>query len=116
MERTKIIAQIGLLVVAIFIILFSLFFGLATTFHKATVTDKVLGKERVVYSSSNSKYLIYGNNETYQDTDSLWLGKFNSSDLYGHIQTGHTYQFTVIGWRVPFLSWYRNIISDKELN
>lgn len=78
------------------------------------VTDKILNEQRVCSSSGDScQYLIYGNNETYTDSDSLLYWKFNSSDVYGHIQTGDTCTFTVYGWRVPFLSWYRNIISYK---
>lgn len=83
-------------------------------FTKYTVEDKVLSEARITTAHSGY-YLIYGDKETYTDTDSLIYWKFNSSDVYGHIQSGHTYRFTIYGWRVPFLSWYRNILTYQEI-
>jgi hypothetical protein len=76
------------------------------TLHHVTVTEK----ERVV-SKDTSKYLIFTDREVLRNTDSLWLLKFNSSDVYGQIKIGDVCSFQVYGWRVPFLSMYRNIIS-----
>src|SRR2546423_1704016 len=98
----------------ILIIVLLVAFEVIKSIYPVTVTDTVLKTERVQYCSSSgcsSKYLVFGKKETYQDTDSLFYWKFNSSDVYGQIQSGRTYTFKVIGWRVPFLSWYRNIIS-----
>lgn len=78
-----------------------------------TVTDK----ERVTYSSGesvSSKYLIYTETEVFECTDNLLVGKFNSSDIYGQLRKDSTYLVTVYGYRVPYLSWYRNIIKIKE--
>lgn len=81
-------------------------------YRTAIVHDKILNEQRICSSSGGScQYLIYGNNETYTDSDSFLYWKFNSSDFYGHIQPGDNCTFTVYGWRVPFLSWYRNIVS-----
>ena len=41
--------------------------------------------------------------------------KFNSSNIQGKLKEGHTYKVTVIGYRVPFFSWYQNIIKVEEL-
>ncbi len=79
-----------------------------------TVTDKVVRLERV-NTEGSSKYLVFGEKEVYQNTDSLWNGKFNSSDFYRDIEPGKTYRFRVYGWRVPFLSWYRNIIAYEQV-
>lgn len=65
-------------------------------------------------ASTSSKYLIFTNNEVFEDTDSWLFVKFNSSDLYSKLEIDHTYKVKVAGWRVPFLSWYRNIISIKN--
>lgn len=82
---------------------------------KETVTVTVTGKERVTSNDGNgnitSKYLIFTESETFENTDALFAGKFNSSDFYGKIRENQTCDFTVIGWRVPFLSMYRNIIG-----
>jgi hypothetical protein len=58
--------------------------------------------------------VVYGEKETYQVTDSWAMGRFDSSDIYGHIEENKTYSFHVIGIRVPILSHYRNIMSFKE--
>jgi hypothetical protein len=84
---------------------------------ETNVTDTVIGKERVTkntFGDINSYYVIYGQNETYQVTDSWIKNRFNSSDLYGHIEKDKTYEFHTIGLRVPILSHYPNIMSAKE--
>lgn len=83
-----------------------------------TVQDvKILDKERVVASSNDgtvtSKYLIFTEHETFENTDTFWAFKYNSSDIYGKISKGATCTFEVTGFRVPFFSMYRNILSVK---
>lgn len=88
--------------------------------HKYTVT--ITDKERVTTQSDkdniSSKYLIYGedkNGKTYvfEDTDTLFRWKFNSSDVYGTLKEGKTYELTVIGFRIHILNWYENIVDFK---
>ena len=82
---------------------------------EATVTAKVIDKERIVESGGNggatSRYLIFAEGETFQNVDSVWHWKFNSSDIYGAIRREQTCTFKVVGWRIPLFSTYRNIIS-----
>ena len=40
--------------------------------------------------------------------------RFDSSDLYNDVQIGETYEFTICGSRVPWLSWYPNIYKIKK--
>lgn len=81
--------------------------------HKTVIT----GKERIVETDNegraSSKYLIFTKNETFENTDSLWGWKFNSSDVYGKIKEGQICTFKVVGWRLPLLSWYRNILKAE---
>ena len=75
----------------------------------AIVTDKV-----VKNSSNQSRYLVFtedkeGNINTYEITDSLLAGRFNSSDLYASIKIGSEYKFEIGCSRNQFLSWYPNI-------
>lgn len=77
----------------------------------AIVTDKV-----VKNSSDQSRYLIFtedkeGNINTYEITDSLLAGRFDSSDLYASIKVGERYRFEIGGSRNQVLSWYPNIYS-----
>lgn len=85
---------------------------------ETTVKDTVIGKERVnkyTNGHQDSYYVIYGEKATYQITDSWLKGRFDSSDMYGHIQENHSYEFHVIGKRIPILSHYQNIMEYKEL-
>lgn len=70
--------------------------------------------ERVCSSSNDAtscKYVEYFENETFENTDSWAFGKFNSSDVHGKIREGMTCDMWVTGYRIPFLSWHRNIIT-----
>lgn len=85
--------------------------------HTYTVT--ITDKERVT-TQSDSKYLIYGEDENgktyvFEDTDTLFRWKFNSSDIYGALKEGKTYELTVIGFRVHILNWYENIVDFKAV-
>lgn len=76
-----------------------------------TVTDKGIKQ-----TENGSKYLIYGTKangevETYEITDNIARLQVDSSNKYGSIRVGETYNFKVIGVRVPYLSWYENIIE-----
>jgi hypothetical protein len=75
-----------------------------------TITDK----ERITTGSGkniSSKFILYGENEVFENTDSWLYLKFSSSDIQNKLSVGKTYKVKVVGWRVPFFSWYRNIIS-----
>lgn len=82
--------------------------------HQETVTDTVVKSERV-NNGESGKYLVFGRNEVYQNTDSFPLLKFRSSDFYRDIQVGKTYRFKVVGWRIPLFSTYRNIVGFEEV-
>lgn len=82
--------------------------------YTATVTDKDIKN----YSSS-SKFLVFtktedGQTRVFSMEDSLVEGRWNSADDYAEIEIGETYNFTVIGWRIPFMSEYENIIEFQK--
>lgn len=94
--------------------------GVFTAFNDHTEQITITDKERITEAES-SRYLIMGkdeNNETvvYENTDCWLRGKFDSSTFYADMEVGKTYEVVLIGYRVPFLSWYENIISYKEIN
>lgn len=78
------------------------------------VTVTVQNEARVCSNDGNGsvscQYLIYTSGGTFKDTDSLTAGKFNSSDVYGQLQIGHTYTLEVRGYRIPWMSEYPNIL------
>lgn len=78
----------------------------------------VIDKESITEGDTH-RYLIYcktkdGETKVFENTDQLIYGKFDSSDKYADIEIGEKYNFTVSGVRVPFLSWYENIVGIKE--
>ena len=78
------------------------------------VTFTVEEKERIVKQSGegvSSKYLIFTDNGVFENTDTVWYWKWNSSDVYGDLKEGEEYTVMVYGWRVPFLSMYKNIVE-----
>ena len=83
-------------------------------FTRDIVVTTVIDKERIYRGYGNtaeSYYLVYTDAETFKNKDSLIEMKFNSSDLQGSLKEGMECTFTVVGWRVPFLSMYRNIVA-----
>lgn len=83
------------------------------------VEIKVTNKERITTGRGeniDSKFIIYTENEVFENTDSWLFFKFNSSDYQNKIKIGKSYNAKVAGWRIPIFSSYRNIINHKEIN
>lgn len=61
-----------------------------------------------------------GTIEVFQDKDSFWQWKWNSSDVYGQLTDAQKNNWhvslVVTGWRVTPASWYRNIIRIEEID
>jgi len=93
------------------LILGGVVFPLAT---QESVEFTLVGKERVGDSDS-SKYLLFTDDETFENSDIFILAKFESSDIYGQLEKGKTYRAKVCGYRIGFLSMYRNVISIYEI-
>ena len=70
--------------------------------------------KEISISDKNSKYLVFTNKEVFEITDTLIYGRFDSSDAYNKIDEGKCYDVELQGFRLPFLSMYRNIITTKE--
>lgn len=77
-----------------------------------TLELTVSEKERIV-KNDNSKYLIFTDKGVFENTDTIFYFKFDSSDIYGEIKEGKTYQAKVYGFRIPIFSMYKNIIEIK---
>lgn len=84
-------------------------------YNRHEQTLHVQKAERVVSQGGKSaKYLVFADEGTYENVDSLLNGKWNSSDIYGQIKPGHTYKCLVYGWRNQFFSDYPNILKCEE--
>lgn len=111
----------GLSVAAVGIIIIGLIIGSVYIFefNDKNYTVKITEKERI-NSEQDSKYLIWGidkNGEelVFENKDSMFRAKFDSSSVYGKLKKGKTYKLTVVGYRIPFFSTYENIIDFKEI-
>jgi hypothetical protein len=78
----------------------------------------VASRERVTSGSgdgSSSYYLVWSKEgEVFCVTDSWSFLRFDSSDRYGKLREGSHVMAHVAGWRVPFLSWYRNVVEIDD--
>lgn len=106
-----------ILIAIIFLSIIS--FNFICTFNDTEYTITVTGKERIVEDFS-SKYLVFsedthGNVLVFENTDSLLRWKWDSSNIQGQLKEGNTYKIVVVGFRVPFLSMYQNIIKVEEV-
>ena len=100
---------VGILI-AVFVIIGIVGYTNSTDYIVVKVTDK-----QSVVSNNHNKYLIFTDKEVFENDDSILFGKFNSSDFFNEIKMGETYGFKVVGWRIPFLSAYRNIIEIRKI-
>lgn len=116
-RRRKTVA--GGAVAAVVVLVAALGYSIAYANSETTVTATVTSKERVCDSSSNGtstcRYLVFTDAGTFEVTDGVIVGRFNSSDIYGHIRVDQRYKLTVVGFRVGFLSMYQNIKQAEEL-
>jgi len=102
---------IGIIIIAIIISLIAIPGYFTEKTYTVTVTDKTVKN----YSDS-STYLVFtelenGETRVFMIEDSFFKFRFDSSDAYAQIKVGQTYDIKCIGWRIPFLSEYENIIT-----
>lgn len=86
-------------------------------YDSADTIDITVNAKDIKYKSSDAKYLVSAaSGEVFEITDTYTFMRFDSSDTYFKLQSGATYRCKVAGWRVPYLSWYRNIITADEVH
>jgi hypothetical protein len=81
----------------------------ATTGSELTIAVQ---EKWVKYHGDDAKYLVSDvQGEVFQITDSWLYWRWNSSDLYAKLQPGMICKVETQGWRLGFMSDYRNIIT-----
>lgn len=109
--------RVSISIFIVFIVL-SILGSIAYIRSKTDITITVTDKERItktVEGNDASYYLVYTDTETFANSDSMLFFKWNSSDVQGQLKVNQTYKVTVAGWRIPFLSEYRNIIKVQDI-
>lgn len=46
--------------------------------------------------------------------DLLLRGQFDAANIYADIEVGSTYEITTVGHRVPFLTWFPNVLGTPQ--
>jgi hypothetical protein len=67
------------------------------------------------YADEHQKYLVFTDQGVFENTDTWYYFKFASSDLQGKLMQPGKFKLTYYGFRVPFLSKYKNIISAERI-
>lgn len=80
--------------------------------HVVTTTTKNTGK--------SGKYIVIGDDRegtrhSFEVTDCLLKGRFDSTDVWGSIEEGGYYHFVTGGNRIPIVSCYPNIYEVTEI-
>ena len=70
-----------------------------------TIKDKYIKN----YNNSSLYIIVDTNNNSYEVSDKFFILKFNSTDIYNSFEIGKSYEIETTGFRVQFLSWYKNI-------
>jgi len=85
------------------------------SFGTVETVDVMVKKSERMSQKGGAKYLVFTKNEVFENTDSAWHNKFNSSDFYNELEVGKRYSFKVYGYRMPMFSSYRNIFEYEAI-
>jgi len=102
----------GVIIVLIIIVFGYLFFEPFLTEKEETIT--VINTER--WTGEQGKYFIFTENEVFLNADDYYHNKHNADKLYPKFKKGYTYKVKVVGWYIPYLPRFRNIIEILETN
>ena len=92
------------------IIVLALIFDVALNYtNKKDITLHI--KKVTSVTGKNVKYLIFTKEGVFENSDQMFLGKFNSSDIQNKLIGEKTCKVETFGQRIPFLSMYPNIVK-----
>jgi hypothetical protein len=82
---------------------------------KVVTVTGVTTKRAMIKGQTKDIYLVFTDDETYENIDSPAYLKFNSSDLQGKLIMTGKFKIEYYGFRVPILSMYKNIIKAEKV-
>jgi hypothetical protein len=85
-----------------------------TVFMNTQTHDIVVEKVESVAVNGGHSYLIFTDDEVFQDDDIILRGKWDASDSYNQLKELGRFNVTTCSYRVPFLSMYRRILSVNK--
>lgn len=116
-KNSLIIIQESIISITVIMIIFlSVFFIAFIEYANNEVSEIVVKEKYIKRNGEEDRYIIVTeNNDTYKITDLIFKGKFNSSDIYNQLEIGKKYKIKTSGYRIPFLSEFKNINKVEEI-
>lgn len=99
-------------IIVLIVIIIGMIGGIALDYSNEK-TIQVEIKDKYVKGQEGLYIVIDTENNAYKITDLLFIGKFNSTDIYNELEIGHRYEITTTGYRIRFFSEYPNINEVK---
>jgi hypothetical protein len=78
------------------------------THTSCTVTEK---EDRALASLDERSPRIGTDCGVFVVSDELFRLHFAAADVYNELKVGEQFDLTVVGWRVPLLSWFPNVVG-----
>lgn len=106
---------IGGIVILLAIVLIG--FNIVNNLHTESYSDCVVTeKDRTTNRDGESDMRVYTENcGVFRVADSVFMMRWNSSDVYSSIKEGKTYDFTTRGYRIGLMSKFPNIDTATEV-
>ncbi len=102
-------------VIGIFLILLAISLVYNVIYAFTSGSESITIEEKwVKYKGDKAKYLVSTTNDQVFEISDTWIkGRWDSSNLYAKLKEGQTCKLETQGWRFPFLSDYKNIITAE---
>ena len=107
---SKISIVLGVIIFLCIIVFGFIFFEPFITEDEVEI--RVINKER--WTGERGKYFIFTDKEVFINEDNYYHNKTNADELYKLFNRGDTYKVKVVGYYIPFLPRFRNIINILE--
>ncbi|QAB17467.1 hypothetical protein Leucomu_05625 [Leucobacter muris] len=89
--------------------------GLFANLHRVDHASCLVEDKDRAAVDGGSDMRVYTDCGIFRVKDSLFLMRWDSADVYQGIEVGESYDFETAGWRVPFLSWFPNIVAAEQV-
>ncbi len=109
--RDRLACLVFMVIAVVLLIIFPLLQHLSADTVTGTISKTVVDRGNMYFVVRDDG----GREEIFENEDSFSFLKFNSGDILMRLEVGKRYQFRVSWFRIPLFSWYRNIISYREL-
>lgn len=107
-------SEVGIIGAIILIAVLVLGYFTTNWWTHSTEQVTVTGTSVKVYGH-DSKYLVFTSDGVFENTDTWFYLKFNSSDIQGQLMQGGTFNISYYGFRVPLFSKYPNITYVQRI-